>query len=1154
MKLQDLKAGIKVAGPDFQNVAEIIAVEFYGDTAANIFYRDDSGITGEKIIYADDAARIEIAKKISSEKFRADAQNLVTASEAYRINSAYLFDPYLAIHSSVVEPLPHQISAVYEKMLPRQPLRFVLADDPGAGKTIMSGLLMKELVARGDLQRCLIVCPGNLAEQWQEELYEKFRLNFAILTKDRIESAATGNIFREENFCIARLDMLSRNERLVEKLAATDWDLTVCDEAHKMSASVWSGEIKYTKRFKLGRLLGKISRHFLLLTATPHNGKEEDFQLFMSLIDPDRFENVQNVKLETPDVSDLMRRLVKEELLKFDGKPLFPERISYTVNYTLSPAESKLYEDVTRYVKEEFNRAERLSGERANTVGFALTILQRRLASSPAAIYKSLERRTERLKKLLDETRAEKKFDEFILSDEEDFEDLPGDESELREENIVNRATAARTVHEIETEIKILQGLTETAEKVLAGGKDKKWDELSKLLQENEKIVGKNGERQKLIIFTEHKDTLNYLREKIKSLFGRNDSVVTIHGGMNREERHKSEELFRQNKNVSVMVATDAAGEGINLQRAHLMINYDLPWNPNRLEQRFGRIHRIGQTEVCYLWNLVAKETREGKVFYRLLKKLETERRALGRKVFDILGKISFDNKSLSELLKEAVRYGNDPARADYLNTVIDKSFSTERLKKILDERALTGEILTSETVSNIHEKIERTGTLKLQPHFIKNYFLNTFRKFGGRIYSVKNRNEPGRFEITRVPGEILNHDKKINFGKPVQEKYERICFAKEFCNIPGQIPAEIISPGHPLLAALNGLVLTKYADDLKRGTIFIDRNDASKNFRLIFCVETSLQNEKIIPRTGKRTIISKRIHFPETDGNGKILSGNFAPYLNYDLPTDEEREKIFAEIQNGSAPDDSPEKIAMNHAVTNLIPAHLKEISARQKKFLDKTEIAVKERLTAVIQNCDVRAAEFRDKGDIPNYEKENKKADDFARRLKNRLAEIKLERNISPLPPKIIWCSLIVPAGRLKIGAEKIFADTATGRNEIEKISMREVMKIETESGFTPQDVSRKNFGYDIESSDGKNFRFIEVKGRRADADTVTISRNEILTALNKPENFILALVSIDGEKIKTIYLKNPFGTSPDFGAVSVNYKISDLLKQGKIILERI
>ena len=365
----------------------------------------------------------------------------------------------------MVEPLPHQITAVYEAMLPRQPLRFLLADDPGAGKTIMAGLLMKELIARGDLQRCLVVCPGSLAEQWQDELYRRFHLPFEILTNDKLEAARTGNWFLETNLVIARLDKLSRNEDVQQKLKAPDcrWDLIVCDEAHKMSATFFGGEVKYTKRYRLGQLLSTLTRHFLLMTATPHNGKEEDFQLFMALLDGDRFEGRFRDGVHVADVSDLMRRMVKENLLKFDATPLFPERIAYTVPYKLSTAKrSSTRQSPSTCARSSTVPRRSQNDKRAGTVGFALTILQRRLASSPEAIYQSLRRRRERLESRLrelellqrggaDRARSRRDLPDLDEEDVEDLEDAPDNEVEAAEEQILDQATAARTIAELQS-------------------------------------------------------------------------------------------------------------------------------------------------------------------------------------------------------------------------------------------------------------------------------------------------------------------------------------------------------------------------------------------------------------------------------------------------------------------------------------------------------------------------------------------------------------------------------------------------------------------------------------------------------------------------------------------------------------------------------
>ena len=560
-QLEDIVRGATVKGILPDGFVTVVDVKWIGSIAVELTYKDSQGRLANELIYRDREAELEILESGKPWSFDGDAEQFRLVSEAYRIQLAYLFDPLLAVHTSQVEPLPHQITAVYEVMLPRHPLRFLLADDPGAGKTIMTGLLIKELVARGDLQRCMIVCPGNLVEQWQDELDRRFHLPFEIMTNDKFEAARTGNWFAENPLAICRLDKLSRNEDVQEKLKTTDWDLIVCDEAHKMSATIWGGEIRKTARRKLGDILSTITRHFLLLTATPHNGKEEDFQLFMSLLDGDRFEGKFRDGVHSVDVSDLMRRMVKEDLLKFDGHKLFPERIAYTVEYELSDAEAELYQRVTEYVREEFNRADKLANDgRKTTVGFALTVLQRRLASSPEAIYQSLRRRRERLEKRLREEELLRRGAEVHLDwqkgiptissvDElDDLEDAPEDELEATEEQVVDLASAAQTIAELKAEIVILTDLEKTALAVRQSQTDRKWDELSKLLQNQSEMFDVHGHRRKLIIFTEHRDTLNYLQERIGSLLGRPEAVVTIHGGMGREDRKKAETLFSQDK------------------------------------------------------------------------------------------------------------------------------------------------------------------------------------------------------------------------------------------------------------------------------------------------------------------------------------------------------------------------------------------------------------------------------------------------------------------------------------------------------------------------------------------------------------------------------------------------------------------------------
>ena len=478
---------------------------------------------------------------------------------------------------------------------------------------------------RGDLERCLIVAPGGLVEQWQDELREKFGLTFELLTRQLADAEPDGNVFARHHLLIARMDQLSRSDDFKEQLERADWDLVVVDEAHRMSAHYFGNELKKTKRYQLGELLGQTTRHFLLMTATPHAGREEDFQLFMALLDTDRFEGRYRDAVHTVNTDGLMRRMVKEDLKTFEGKPLFPERRAYTVAYELSEDEKILYDAVTEYVRDEMNRADRLATQ-ATTSAASPSASRSRSCNgawppAPEAILKSLERRHKRLEKRRNEMRygsspatdddLARRLSDLLGKDPSSRpdrrerpgrDDLPGEEAEEIESEVADAATAARTIAELDKELAILADLVELARRVRHSGTDKKWTELRDLLTDNTMVTG-----EKIIIFTEHRDTLEYLAERIRDLLGRSDAVVTIHGGVRREERRKIIELFTQDIDTRVLVATDAAGEGLNLQRAHLMVNYDLPWNPNRIEQRFGRIHRIGQTEVCHLWNLVAE-------------------------------------------------------------------------------------------------------------------------------------------------------------------------------------------------------------------------------------------------------------------------------------------------------------------------------------------------------------------------------------------------------------------------------------------------------------------------------------------------------------------------------------------------------------------
>ena len=782
--------------------------------------------------------------------------------EAERIRLAHLFDPYLAVHTSKIEPLPHQITAVYGAMLDRHPLRFLLADDPGAGKTIMAGLLIKELVIRGDLERCLVVAPGSLVEQWQDELGEKFDLDFVILTRDLLAASRRGDPFSGHPRLIARLDMLSRGEDLQHLIRSADeWDLVICDEAHRMSASYFGAEVKYTKRYQLGRLLRDRARHFLLMTATPHNGKEEDFQLFLALLDPDRFEGRFRPGVHSRDASDVLRRLTKEELRRFDGTALFPERRAYTARYELSEPESALYETVTRYVQEEMNRAERFAAtdeRRRVNVGFALTVLQRRLASSPAAIHESLKRRLARMEDRLTAIREGGSSPALgPVPNPDELEEATETEIEAAEERVLDQATAAATMEELETEIATLRRLEEQARALRRRDTDTKWRELHDVL-DHPLMTDEHGKRRKLIVFTEPRDTLEYLAERIRTRLGKPDGVVVIHGGVSREARREAVEAFMNDPEVVVMVANDAAGEGVNLQRAHLMVNYDLPWNPNRLEQRFGRIHRIGQTEICHLWNLVAKDTREGAVYARLLEKLDVARKALGGRVYDVLGRL-FEGRAMRDLLLDAIRYGESPEARNRLFEKVDQAAAVERVGDLLAERALVREHLSPATIAEIRDQMARASARRLQPHFIRRFFLDAFRTLGGSVH----RREQRRFEITRVPRSVRDLlPGCVRAGRPgaaVPPRYERIAFERR--RVTGPPPAAFVCPGHPLLDRTLAAVLDRWGTLLAEGAVLVDEADERREVRAVFALRSAVSDGRTT-RSGTRRTISERLDF----------------------------------------------------------------------------------------------------------------------------------------------------------------------------------------------------------------------------------------------------------------------------------------------------
>ncbi|MCL5067904.1 MAG: DUF3883 domain-containing protein, partial [Thaumarchaeota archaeon] len=657
-------------------------------------------------------------------------------------------------------------------------------------------------------------------------------------------------------------------------------------------------------------------------------------------------------------------------------------------------------------------------------------------------------------------------------------------------------------------------------------------------------------------VFTEHRDTLRYLQERISSYLGRSDAVVVIHGGVGRQERLKIQELFRFDAHVKVLVATDAAGEGINLQRSHLMVNYDLPWNPNRIEQRFGRIHRIGQHEVCYLWNLVALETREGDVYNLLLQKLEQARSSLGGQVFDVLGKLNFEGKPLRDLLLEAIRYSESPEVRLRLETVISDALDISHLKRLLDERALVSEAMGISQIFAIKEEMERAEAKRLQPSYIKSFFQGAFSHLGG----VMREREPNRFEISHVPAQIRNRDRQLGSREPVLKRYERVAFEKSLLSPMSQVPAAFLAPGHPLLQAVTDLTLEQHGDLLRRGTILIDDNDLSRSPRLLFYLEHSLQ-DATSTASGRQRVISKQMLFVEVSEKLEFHRINYAPYLDY-RPLSEQDPSVSDILSRPEASwiKGDLENLVTTYAIQEVVPAHLKEVQSFRLPLIEKTEAAVVERLTKEISHWDYRSAQLdedekRGKSNARlNSMEARRRADDLSARLEKRTRQLALERQISPLPPVVLGGVLIVPKGLLDemSGAARnpIDFQSDADRQAIAAKARAIVLDREVRLGNVAVDREFERLGYDIESKvpETGTLRFIEVKGRMAGATTITVTKNEILYSLNNPENYILAIIEFfEDETYRETYLKRPFRIEPEFSTKSVDYYVKDLISSG-------
>lgn len=1108
MKPEELKPEARVGNLVLGQLVTIIYVNKTNDNVASVGYRREDGGIHERVLYPEDLASLELVCE-PQHPFDADGRLFRLIAEAWRLRNAHLFDPYSALHSARIRPLPHQITAVYGEMLPRLQLRFLLADDPGAGKTIMTGLYIRELIARSALRRCLICVPPSLALQWQQEMQEKFDLKFTI--PERLDSAR--NPFFNNPFLIVSMDTLKKKPHR-ERLKGTEvnWDLIVCDEAHKMAAHYDGDDISYTDRYHLGETLADLADNLLLLTATPHNGKQEEYELFLRLLDRDRFwrragRTDSNGAQEARDRPDYMRRMVKEDLRDFNGKKLFPERRATTLSYELPADEEELYRDVTNYVREEFNRAERLASGKRHSVGFALTILQRRLASSPLAIQRSLVRR----RKLLEDQLQTPSRAFAPPMREED-----GDHEEHASENDGHHsvgATAARSPDELRREIASLHKLERTATQLCRSGVDRKWVELNDLLQDPLMRRAEKRRRHKLVIFTEYRDTQEYLVRRLREVPGLGKEVVEIHGGVDQPERLRIQLRFNQEPGPSILVATDAAAEGINLQSAHLMINYDLPWNPNRLEQRFGRIHRINQKEVCHLWNLVASNTREGAVFQRLEEKIRVIGDTLS--LFDVLGE-ELPGVSLRALMVDALRYNETPEVRAQLEQSVDDFFEKTRRERELLKNVLVPNVMDLRSINQVSDDLLRQETSRLHPHFVRNFLRQALPCHNALLRS----HGKGRYQIPRVPYNIRRHAPE---DQELEERYRRLYFDAADVETANDADAELLYPAHPLVHAVSELMLEE-RKLLRRGTLLVDETDSIDEPMAVFTVRLAIRN-------GNEEVVGGEAHFISVDRNGEARLVGQPPWLEFRPATDAERERaqdllnedwlMKEELTN------TAERFAREHQARALLDQTRSRQQDRISREREQVRATLKQRIQHEEENVILeRQNEENERDDgrrnlagARRIQAENRR-DEHQQRLDFRLEELGLQEHLSVQPPIIVGAVLVLPQ-HMTTHASKALAPSLRER---QCLAIKRVLETELALGNEAKDLSHERHGFDIESRNANGtLHFIRARSYDEGARHIVLTQNELVAALNVPGRFILALVKVqDGNASVPRYLR--------------------------------
>jgi len=1011
--------------------------------------------------------------------------------QAYVLGIAWEFDPYFGLSISRVDPLPHQLEAVYDYLLKLARVRFLLADDAGAGKTIMAGLLIRELQLRGLAERILIVAPANLAFQWQRELKEKFDEKFLVLKGSDLRDQFGVNQWMEQKKVITSLDLAKRDE-ILPGLRQVQWDFVIVDEAHRMSAR---DESHKSLRYKLGELLRDTSDHYLLLTATPHKGDPVNFTLFLQLLDHDAYADVRSIQQAmTRQRAPFYLRRTKEAMVYFpernedggwEARKIFTKRIPHTVDFAIDGEEFELYREITRFVKRQSARAAAEGDNpRARAVGFLMALYQRRLASSTRSMRRSLENRATRLDKGLKHAQDLVRTAPPDLPDWEELEEMEEGERE-RLERMLEAVTLAGNADMVRREIAELRELAKEAENVEQSGAEAKLGKLKALL-ESEGFFDHPDRR--LLLFTEFKDTLDYLVENLEAWGFR---VGVIHGGMkpgSRDERGTriyTEQQFREGE-IQVLVATEAAGEGINLQCCNILFNYDIPWNPNRLEQRMGRIHRYGQLKDCLIFNFVATNTIEGRVLQRLLDKLQEIRDALDDDaVFNVVGEV-LPASHIERVLRDY--YAGKLGDADLEDRLL-KDVDEGRFRNIC-QNALEGLAAKKLNLEMLVERRARAKERRLVPESIARFIRDAAEFVPLKLKLIGSL--PHTFEPARMPSVLRRYEREEDWKLPeLANRYPRCSTDRETAD---ENNLEWVTPGHPLFESIRRHTRARAVEPFGRGACF-----------------HSLSHDE-----------PARIDFYRArvvDGLGRIVHENlFAVEIREDGKPELREPSTLGNFTPTEAPDELP-AIAVapepadwlqKNALTPFIEETRAERLAEVERITEHVELSLTELLQRTDEEIGRAAADVEEgkQGAEGRLSKaENRHAELLARRERRR-QELERQRALSLQAVERLTSVLVLPHPERESNEVKNLRPNL----KTEAIAMRVVMEHERARGCQVEDISAKNLGYDVTSLDtcSGEMRLIEVKGLAAATGTILWSPNEKRVAEDRRDCYWLYIVT--------------------------------------------